>query len=934
MVSPTPKPANAQTPSKRSVAAVSGSTSTDQERELSPLEVAIEAGVANDNGNDASEAARTPSKRPRTRIYQANDALQNGTGSIEDSSAGRAAAAAAMDVAASSVATNVLQAQGEGEIQQQQQSSQQTSKNDVIDITNCNSQTTPLEAEVIDISSTPARCTNNVNINNGAIVAVQIKQDPAADNAPPSNTTTAMNDAESDSDIEILTPSKYPSRIKNRTTADTDTASSNNPQNATTNPSMEMDDLEITSSNTTNANIDYPHMRHFCGVHDFTRNVASNGYLNNNSKCCTKCYCFVCDRLASECTLWNGPTMEGGELEGGKGGSSQATVLEKEKHCHAHDKDTYWVQKREVAMIKRGVKVNKQPVDTGEVTLMNNGNGNDPYAHGNNNRNNGTGQTLAITSLLHNEFLARLASDGNNNAGGTSSAAAAAVEEQRRQRVRERKDMRITEVLLENFRKAVSLQENAAREEIMQLQKQPKENGVVSNNQQQQQQNPAVAVAAHQKMEGDIPTLSLYNSFFVNGVKIGWPYPQVMKPQRLMAIHLIKALKDKKHVVLESPTGTGKSAAILCSVLAWQRHHYKMEKKKRHTDMEEMGIMPSSSSSSSSSPMAMNDDNADNNNATTTGGGKVQKVKIIYCSRTHSQVAQMVSSLKATPYRPRMAILGSRERLCIHNSIKPRGQNAEAVQGVNVNTECRLRVRNTEKARKHRLANTDPSRGGEVYNDDDPPEVMPGDGDGGQQDGGDGPEEEGDNNQAYLRKHRTCPHYRQLSTSRVANLAHSTFLPNAKVDCCSVGGKQSKYGAHDIEDLVQWGVDPYLQKDVALYRKQPTDSFGLQLKSRGGGGCFVQKLRKDTPADVNGSIKLGDKILRVNGSDVSNAGPATVVEKIKRAKSDPLLLDVSRGGDGSLSSGGDGEYSSRAACPYYMSQVLSKDADIIFAPYN
>ena len=42
--------------------------------------------------------------------------------------------------------------------------------------------------------------------------------------------------------------------------------------------------------------------------------------------------------------------------------------------------------------------------------------------------------------------------------------------------------------------------------------------------------------------------------------------------------------------------------------------------------------------------------------------------------KTHSQVAQMVASLKKTPYRPRMAILGSRERMCIHKDLRPRAK--------------------------------------------------------------------------------------------------------------------------------------------------------------------------------------------------------------------------------------------------------------------
>jgi Fanconi anemia group J protein len=153
-----------------------------------------------------------------------------------------------------------------------------------------------------------------------------------------------------------------------------------------------------------------------------------------------------------------------------------------------------------------------------------------------------------------------------------------------------------------------------------------------------------------------------------------------------------------------------------------------------------------------------------------------------------------------------------------------------------------------------------------------------------------------------------------------------------------VGGKQSKYGAHDIEDLVDFGVNPYIQKDIALYRKEPTESFGLSLRGeagrKSGGGSFVREVKRDTPADMNGSIIVGDKIIRVNGTDVSKSTPATVVATIKGVQSDPLLLDVSRGGTGTLSSSLDDGYSSRSACPYYLSQILSKDADIIFAPYN
>ena len=46
--------------------------------------------------------------------------------------------------------------------------------------------------------------------------------------------------------------------------------------------------------------------------------------------------------------------------------------------------------------------------------------------------------------------------------------------------------------------------------------------------------------------------------------------------------------------------------------------------------------------------------------------GANARPKIIYSSRTHSQLAKVASELKHTRYRPKMTILGSRQQLCVH----------------------------------------------------------------------------------------------------------------------------------------------------------------------------------------------------------------------------------------------------------------------------
>jgi len=60
--------------------------------------------------------------------------------------------------------------------------------------------------------------------------------------------------------------------------------------------------------------------------------------------------------------------------------------------------------------------------------------------------------------------------------------------------------------------------------------------------------------------------------------------------------------------------------------------------------------------------------------------------RIIYSSRTHSQLKQVVQELKNTTYRPRVAVLGSREHLCVHEKV---GQ----MRGTRQNLACRSTVK-------------------------------------------------------------------------------------------------------------------------------------------------------------------------------------------------------------------------------------------------
>ena len=60
---------------------------------------------------------------------------------------------------------------------------------------------------------------------------------------------------------------------------------------------------------------------------------------------------------------------------------------------------------------------------------------------------------------------------------------------------------------------------------------------------------------------------------------------------------------------------------------------------------------------------------------------------IVYASRTHSQLTQVIRELKSTRYRPRMAVVGSREQMCVHKETR-------ALRGAALHAPCAAAVEN------------------------------------------------------------------------------------------------------------------------------------------------------------------------------------------------------------------------------------------------
>ncbi|XP_037598373.1 Fanconi anemia group J protein [Cebus imitator] len=63
---------------------------------------------------------------------------------------------------------------------------------------------------------------------------------------------------------------------------------------------------------------------------------------------------------------------------------------------------------------------------------------------------------------------------------------------------------------------------------------------------------------------------AMWSEYTISGVKINFPY-KAYPSQLAMMNSVLRGLNSKQHCLLESPTGSGKSLALLCSALAWQQ---------------------------------------------------------------------------------------------------------------------------------------------------------------------------------------------------------------------------------------------------------------------------------------------------------------------------------------------------------------------------
>lgn len=183
---------------------------------------------------------------------------------------------------------------------------------------------------------------------------------------------------------------------------------------------------------------------------------------------------------------------------------------------------------------------------------------------------------------------------------------------------------------------------------------------------------------------------------FINGIEVEFPYEPYPVQIRYMS-QVIQSLRSGQNALLESPTGTGKTLCLLCATLAWRsvyiaalQAHVRPGITTSATEKlkQQAGLRTSNQPNNAiESLTALVRPDASTSHLSTP--------RIVFCSRTHTQLAQAINELKKTSYHPSMSLLASRDQLCIHPI-------SSSYSGARLNAKCRrLTAPNRRQCRFH-----------------------------------------------------------------------------------------------------------------------------------------------------------------------------------------------------------------------------------------
>ncbi|KAJ1656356.1 Regulator of telomere elongation helicase 1 [Dispira simplex] len=185
----------------------------------------------------------------------------------------------------------------------------------------------------------------------------------------------------------------------------------------------------------------------------------------------------------------------------------------------------------------------------------------------------------------------------------------------------------------------------------------------------------------------------------IRGVTVQFPvepYPC----QLVLMEKIIASLQGKHNALLESPTGTGKTLCLLCASLAWIESYntrtkvatYLLEQKLNQPPPTTALTVDGFTDLAAQLWILLNrlDYAVTGLNRTSLNLHELAKAsptRLLYTSRTHSQLSQVIRELGRTNYKVPYTVLGSRQQMCVHPEV------TSATSRTVRNHLCRVKVK-------------------------------------------------------------------------------------------------------------------------------------------------------------------------------------------------------------------------------------------------
>ena len=155
----------------------------------------------------------------------------------------------------------------------------------------------------------------------------------------------------------------------------------------------------------------------------------------------------------------------------------------------------------------------------------------------------------------------------------------------------------------------------------------------------------------------------------ISGVRVHFPEGRTPFPQQIGVMQkIITSIEHSGNALLESPTGTGKTLAILCAALSWQKRRFDAECEAYMAEVKK--------------PRPSDE----------CGPALPRRIKVFYSSRTHTQLSQVTVELKRCP--PALTdglsvcVLASREQYCVHPTVSASSNKNDACAAAVADSKC------------------------------------------------------------------------------------------------------------------------------------------------------------------------------------------------------------------------------------------------------